>query len=525
MKKVFLLLIAIFVISIANAQLTLISNPSPLDSGFMAYPIIFNNNLYFQYCNSTKKFQLAKYDGITVTLIPNPSSSDLGMTGQAVLYNNNLYFSYKDSNSVNFLAKYNDTTLSLISNINTADYGISGIPFVFNNNLYLPYKNASSKYQLAFLNGNDISLINNLNTSDLGCAVWSPIIYNNKLFFGYQDTSLSYLASYDGVNLQIIANPDTGKWGFQNSLIVYNQALYFNYHISTPNDYPYNGYEALAKFNGDSINLIGISDYGYFSPILYNNYLLIGDKYEGVLMGTHWTTSALSKWDSNNNGAWLEGTYDINPYDDFGYQGCSIIYNDYMYFINNTINNANCISKYDNISVYCLQRPDSTGSGFFDSPIVYNNKLYYCYSDMNSKYVLTKYDGTPFVKIQNSSSSDMGVLGNLIVFNNALYFKYLSVSNKYQLGKYIDTTSTVGIINKSETNISIYPNPTRDNLTIETNSNTNQRLEIVNLIGHTIYTNSINKTITINTSAFLSGVYIIKLYTDKETVVKKFVKE
>ena len=73
--------------------------------------------------------------------------------------------------------------------------------------------------------------------------------------------------------------------------------------------------------------------------------------------------------------------------------------------------------------------------------------------------------------------------------------------------------------------VSIYPNPAKDNLTIETNLNIEQRLEILNLIGQTIYTNIINKKATVNTSAFANGVYILKLSSDKETVVKKFVKE
>jgi len=86
-------------------------------------------------------------------------------------------------------------------------------------------------------------------------------------------------------------------------------------------------------------------------------------------------------------------------------------------------------------------------------------------------------------------------------------------------------TSTLGIKENTLNNISIYPNPTKDNLTIEINSTKEQRLEIINLIGQTIYTNIINKKATINTSAFANGVYIIKLYTNKETIVRKFVKE
>ncbi len=83
----------------------------------------------------------------------------------------------------------------------------------------------------------------------------------------------------------------------------------------------------------------------------------------------------------------------------------------------------------------------------------------------------------------------------------------------------------VNEISKGNNNISIYPNPTKEILTIETNLNTQQKLEIINLIGQTVYTNSINKKATVNTSAFAKGVYILKLSSDKETVVRKFVKE
>ena len=44
-------------------------------------------------------------------------------------------------------------------------------------------------------------------------------------------------------------------------------------------------------------------------------------------------------------------------------------------------------------------------------------------------------------------------------------------------------------------------------------------------MGQTVYTSNINMKATVNTSAFANGVYILKLYTDKEIVVKKFVKE
>ena len=94
----------------------------------------------------------------------------------------------------------------------------------------------------------------------------------------------------------------------------------------------------------------------------------------------------------------------------------------------------------------------------------------------------------------------------------------------------IDTTNqtdtTVYINNNNKIlSVSIFPNPIKEILTLETNSNKEQKIEIVNLIGQTVYTNIINKKATINTSAFAKGVYILKLSSDKEKVVRKFVKE
>ncbi|MEI6820316.1 MAG: T9SS type A sorting domain-containing protein [Bacteroidota bacterium] len=111
--------------------------------------------------------------------------------------------------------------------------------------------------------------------------------------------------------------------------------------------------------------------------------------------------------------------------------------------------------------------------------------------------------------------------GNIICIDTSYTFNV--TADRYLFANF---TSTQGIIsNTLNESISIYPNPTTNNLIIETNTNKEQRIEIINLIGQTIYTTIINKKVVINTSAFAKGVYILKLYTDKETVVRKFVKE
>jgi len=118
--------------------------------------------------------------------------------------------------------------------------------------------------------------------------------------------------------------------------------------------------------------------------------------------------------------------------------------------------------------------------------------------------------------IQQGSNDTYYVMG---------YFTYYNGVHVNPIIRLKGISAGINEIKQEKGAVKVYPNPTKENLTIETNINKEQKLEILNLMGQTVYTSIINKKATINTSAFANGVYIIKLYTDKETVVRKFVKE
>ena len=138
----------------------------------------------------------------------------------------------------------------------------------------------------------------------------------------------------------------------------------------------------------------------------------------------------------------------------------------------------------------------------------------------------------------NSNATIIGTVpGNSLMYNytnpNSIYVNYFvgfnitpcaSKSTHTVRSNYV-VSVTAGIAENGISLVKVYPNPTKDNLTIETNLNTQQKLVIINLIGQTVYTSNINKKAIINTSAFANGVYILKLSSDKETIVRKFVKE
>ena len=120
---------------------------------------------------------------------------------------------------------------------------------------------------------------------------------------------------------------------------------------------------------------------------------------------------------------------------------------------------------------------------------------------------------------QNGSHDSTYTVTHAGTYTVSAYFADYNITTYDTINvKYINCDTTDNII-------SIYPNPAIDNLTIVTNSNEEYRLEIINLLGQCIYTTFIYRKGIINTSNYACGVYILKLSSDKETVVRKFVKQ
>ena len=85
---------------------------------------------------------------------------------------------------------------------------------------------------------------------------------------------------------------------------------------------------------------------------------------------------------------------------------------------------------------------------------------------------------------------------------------------------------TVGIETLQQNGILIYPNPTNGIINLEFANNNVQQIKISDLTGKTIIEKvNIQQNETIDLSSFESGIYIIKIQTDKEIITTKIVKE
>ncbi len=85
---------------------------------------------------------------------------------------------------------------------------------------------------------------------------------------------------------------------------------------------------------------------------------------------------------------------------------------------------------------------------------------------------------------------------------------------------------TLGVNDNLTSEFRLYPNPTGETLTIELkNTSTSTQLEIVDVLGKTVYTSEINQTENINVSQLAQGTYFLKIKAEGKSEVIRFVKK
>jgi len=138
----------------------------------------------------------------------------------------------------------------------------------------------------------------------------------------------------------------------------------------------------------------------------------------------------------------------------------------------------------------------------------------YACTDVNGNYKVDNLpDGTYDIYVE---APGYAKFAQTVSINNGS-----STSADFSLKDGIASTTGVTVINSSNTAV-LYPNPTSDNITIQSNSSV-QSVDIMNIAGVNVLKR--NSCTSINVSQLPVGMYIVKIITNKETIIKTFIKQ
>ena len=128
--------------------------------------------------------------------------------------------------------------------------------------------------------------------------------------------------------------------------------------------------------------------------------------------------------------------------------------------------------------------------------------------------------GNILIKIK---SNDTLVQGNTVSKKATIFFDYNAPVNTNLENTIFQSLNTPGF--EKDNSISIYPNPSKENVNIKSN-NTIKSVQLYDIQGRLLQTNLVDETnTTINIKDKSNGVYFIKVLTDKGIGVEKIIKE
>ena len=164
---------------------------------------------------------------------------------------------------------------------------------------------------------------------------------------------------------------------------------------------------------------------------------------------------------------------------------------------------------------------------------------------VNSTMFLTDYNSYAFIKVFNSDFSVLKDVYAPLVAGTDFSFTFDDIddtdafvqygfgiaginanpADEATLGSVVVTTNSLSVNDFNAINVSLFPNPTSDNITIESDKHITDVL-IYNTLGQTVKNGSPQATnFSLETSNLNSGVYFVNLKTDTASKTLKFIKQ
>lgn len=525
----------------------------PNDDAFAEGFVEYNGELYFTANGQNSGFELWKTDGSVATLVKDINTSGDSFPRRLTVLNNTLFFSANDGVHGRELWKTDGTsdgTVMVKDILTGAGNGLntSRNPFlIYNNSIVFVAQEPGV--------GNVF-----LHSSDGTLSGTAPLATNVKCLFNRLDAAvLGDDIYFEGENVSG-ANLGRELWRYSDAtmsaallkdiasgpadsdiseFILFNNELYFSADNGSIGD-------ELWKTDGTSVGTVLVKDINPGSNRGFSNYARF-QEFKGYLYfsandGTH--GRELWRTDGTEMGTTL--FIDINPTaNQSGIEETDItqqlffVHNNKMYFkASNTYSASNQPNNTEpwetdgmasGTQMVADLNPNGSSMNDYNSFIVYDNTLLFTALDFSNptNYDLYAYDFiNPPTIIEPENTTDADVAGDFyrpFVFGNSLYitadYFINGFSNGVQLWKVTSSTLSLEGLN-SGISFQLHPNPTRDILNISSNSQI-EKIEVFNYLGQNVITTTKNK---IDISQLTVGHYVLRIFSGKKIVSKKFIK-
>lgn len=137
------------------------------------------------------------------------------------------------------------------------------------------------------------------------------------------------------------------------------------------------------------------------------------------------------------------------------------------------------------------------------------------------------FDGDGMVSFDNMGREDYGYSIALQADNKIILagYSYGGGGSEFEVVRFLND-ETAGTEDFQNAEFRLYPNPAREQLTIEmTDAASTYQVEIFDMLGKKVYNTEIQNKGQINVSSLASGTYLVKLNSNSQTSTVRFVKQ